>query len=70
MLRGNRSGEGGPISESFQATARSRHELLLAVAPLPDAPEFRIAGWPRWLVPGHISLSRAVRSRTTERDDH
>jgi hypothetical protein len=70
MLRGNRSGESAPMSEAFQATARSRHELLLAVAPLPDAPEFRIAGWPRWLIPGHISLSRALPSRDSEREHH
>jgi hypothetical protein len=70
MLRGSRSVESAPMSESFQATARSRHELLLAVAPLPDAPEFRMAGWPQWLMPGHISLSRVVRTRNTERDHH
>jgi|HubBroStandDraft_1064217.scaffolds.fasta_scaffold183780_1 hypothetical protein len=68
MLRGNRSGESAPMSESFQATAQARHELLLAVAPLPDAPEFRIAGWPQWLMPSHISLSRALRSRNSERE--
>jgi hypothetical protein len=70
MLRGSRSGESAPVSESFQATARSRHELLLAVAPLPDSPEFRDAGWPQWLMPGHISLSRAVRTRSTDPERH
>jgi len=58
------------MSESFQATARSYHELLLAVAPLPDAPEFRIAGWPQWLMPSHLSLSRVLRSRNPERAHH
>ncbi|MCI4373503.1 MAG: hypothetical protein L3K02_07680 [Thermoplasmata archaeon] len=70
MLRGNRSGDSGPSGESFRDTARSHHELLLAVAPLPDAPEFRIAGWPQWLMPGHLSLSRAVRSRNLQDDPH
>ncbi|MGA8276209.1 MAG: hypothetical protein WB789_10080 [Thermoplasmata archaeon] len=70
MLRGSRSGETAPMSESFQATARSYHELLLAVAPLPDAPEFRIAGWPQWLMPSHLSLSRVLRSRNPERAHH
>ena len=70
MLRGNRTVESAPVAESFQATARSRHELLLAVAPLPDAPEFRIAGWPQWLIPGPLSLSRALRSRNSNRSHH
>jgi hypothetical protein len=58
------------MSESFQATARSRYEMLLAVAPLPDAPEFRIAGWPQWLMPGHLSLSRVLRTRDSDREEH
>lgn len=70
MLRGSRSGEVGPGRDSLQGSSRSYHELLLAVAPLPEAPEFRITGWPQWLVPGHFSLSRALRSRNSERTYH
>jgi len=70
MLRGSRSPDGSPSSESFRGPSRTHQELLLAVAPLPDAPEFRVAGWPSWLVPGHLSLSRAMRSRTTESNPH
>jgi len=70
MLRGSRSGDGAPVGESFSGSTRSSLGLLLAVAPLPDISEFRVAGWPRWLVPGHLSLSRALRSNHTEREHH
>ncbi|MCI4366057.1 MAG: hypothetical protein L3K10_08415 [Thermoplasmata archaeon] len=69
MLRGSRSQEPNSVAEAYRGSTSS-HEFLLAVAPLPNAPEFRISGWPQWLVPGHLSLSRAVRSRTNEPDDH
>jgi hypothetical protein len=70
MLRGGRSPDGASNGESFRGPSRTNQELLLAVAPLPDAPEFRVAGWPSWLVPGHLSLSRAMRSRSSESDPH
>jgi hypothetical protein len=70
MLRGGRSPEGSPPPESFRNAGRSNQELLLAVAPLPTAPEFRISGWPSWLVPGHFSLSRGLRSRSSGSDPY
>jgi|HubBroStandDraft_1064217.scaffolds.fasta_scaffold28972_3 hypothetical protein len=70
MLRGSRSPDSGPSSESYGPSGRSHQELLLAVAPLPSAPEFRISGWPSWLVPGHFTLSRAVQSRNQRSDPY
>jgi hypothetical protein len=68
MLRGGRPVDGGTTPESFRAPSRSGNEVLLAMVPLPSAPEFRISGWPQWLVPAHPGLSNAVRARSNDRD--
>jgi hypothetical protein len=70
MMRGSRAGEGSPVRVSLRDSSRSYHELLLAVSPLPDALEFRVADWPQWLLPGQLSLSRALHGRPSERAHH
>jgi hypothetical protein len=70
MLRGGRTPDSGPSNEAYPRPQPTNQELLLAVAPLPNAPEFRVSGWPSWLVPDHLSLSRAVRSRRSDTTSH
>jgi hypothetical protein len=70
MLRGSRTQDGSPSPSSYGTSGRTSQELLLAVAPLPNAPEFRISGWPSWLVPGHLSFARTMRTRSASDRDH
>jgi hypothetical protein len=70
MLRGSRSHESASLSGSYTGTPSGTLDFLVAVAPLPRTQTFRVAGWPQWLVPGRLSLSRGLRSRNPERDDY
>ncbi|MGA8664909.1 MAG: hypothetical protein WB809_07590 [Thermoplasmata archaeon] len=67
MLRGGRAPPSGTLMDSISGQPMRPREFLLAVAPLPRGEAFRIAGWPRWLVPSEIYLSRSISSKGSHR---
>jgi hypothetical protein len=69
MLRGARPHDAGAMLEAVHNRSLAPREFLVAVAPLPQGETFTISGWPEWLVPGQVSLSRGIRSRSSETED-
>jgi hypothetical protein len=66
MLRGARAHDAGAMLEAVRNRSMAPRDFLVAVAPLPRGETFTISGWPKWLVPGQISLSRLQRARSPE----
>jgi hypothetical protein len=70
MLRGGRAPPSGTLMDTLQGQQPvNPREFLLAVAPLPRGEAFRIAGWPRWLVPSEISLSASISTKGSHKNE-
>jgi len=67
MLRGGRAPPAGSLMDTIRGQPVRPREFLLAVAPLPRGEAFRIAGWPRWLMPSEIQLSASISSKGSHR---
>ena len=64
MLRGGRAPPMGYLADSIRGgPAVPTREMLLAMAPIPRGEAFRVAGWPNWLLPSEMSMSRSIRTR-------
>ncbi|MGP8073024.1 MAG: hypothetical protein ACLPZM_07840 [Thermoplasmata archaeon] len=70
MLRGGRSSPSSQLLDTLRESPTNYRDFLLAVAPLPRGEAFRIAGWPRWLVPSEIQLSSTLSSKGSQKRDH
>jgi hypothetical protein len=68
MLRGARAHDAAAMIEAVRSRSVAPRDFLVAVAPLPRGETFTISGWPKWLVPGQLSLSRVIRPRNSEED--
>jgi hypothetical protein len=68
MLRGGRAPPMGYLADSLRGGSNaSPRELLLAMAPIPRGEAFRVSGWPSWLLPAEITMSRSMRTKVRER---
>ncbi len=71
MLRGGRAPPMGYLADSLRGSSDvPSRELLLAMAPIPRGEAFRVAGWPSWLLPSEMSMSRSFRTKDRERESH
>jgi hypothetical protein len=67
MLRGGRAPPMGYLADSLRGTTVvPSRDLLLAMAPIPRGEAFRVSGWPNWLLPSAMSMSRSIRTRRNE----
>jgi hypothetical protein len=69
MLRGGRAPPAGTLLDTLHGAPSNPREFLLAVAPLPRGESFRIAGWPRWLVPSEIQLSPSLSTKGSHKHE-
>jgi hypothetical protein len=69
MLRGSRAHDAGAMIEAVRNRTMAPRDFLVAVAPLPRGETFSISGWPKWLVPGQVTLTRAVRPRSSDENE-
>jgi hypothetical protein len=70
MLRGARAHDTASMLEAIHHRSIAPRDFLVAVAPLPRGETFSISGWPKWLVPGQITLTRVPRARNPENEHH
>jgi len=69
MLRGGRAPPMGSLVDSLRgAPIVTPRDVLLAMAPLPRGEAAKAAGWPRWLLPAEISLTRTVRTKENKHE--
>jgi len=54
-----------PVVEPAQISAR---DMLLAVAPPPEAHAFSLTGWPNWLIPAYRSGGHRPEVRLLEEE--
>lgn len=69
MLRGGRAPPSGSLLDTLPGGQPNPRAYILAVAPLPRGEAFRIAGWPRWLVPSEIQLSPDLSSKGSQKHE-